>query len=139
MIFKQYDDHRADRRTAAGTDRNIVVARVLDEVPDDEKVRSEAHLGDDAELVLEPLAQRRVVRGALARRSARSAPPRRCSRKYSSAVRSGAFGLPAPDTRGRWKIFSGIRMSMRLAILTVFSHGFGKIAPELAHLFGDLT
>jgi hypothetical protein len=43
-------DDRTRRRTAAGTDGNALTARVRNEIRDDQEVRIEAHLVDDAEL-----------------------------------------------------------------------------------------
>ncbi|VCU09306.1 hypothetical protein RHODGE_RHODGE_02480 [Rhodoplanes serenus] len=48
--------HRAGPGAAARADRNAVPLRPLDEVRDDQEVAREAHAGDDAELVGEPLA-----------------------------------------------------------------------------------
>ena len=49
-------DDRAGAGAAAGTDRNALRLRPLDEVGDDQEVAGEAHLLDDAELELEALA-----------------------------------------------------------------------------------
>ena len=49
-------DERAGGRAAARADRNAAVARRLDEVVDDQEVAGVAGLRDDAELVVEPLA-----------------------------------------------------------------------------------
>ena len=49
-----------------GTDRDPVVLRELDEVPDDQEVGREAHLLDHAQLHLEPLDGRRGRRVAVA-------------------------------------------------------------------------
>ncbi len=57
-------DDRAGRGATARTDRDAVLLRVADEVPDDQEVRGEAHLLDHAELELEPgdgLGRRRVA------------------------------------------------------------------------------
>ena len=70
------------------------------------------------------------------RRSARSSPASQISRRYScvAAFSAGAVGLRHRDTAGRWKIFSGILMSMRLAISTRVIARFGQVGPQLAHL-----
>src|SRR5207237_3316356 len=52
-------DAAAAGRTASGPDSDAPFARVADEVPDDEEVGGEAHLRDDAQLVVEPLRDRR--------------------------------------------------------------------------------
>ena len=57
-------DHRADRRAAAGADRDVAVTGVLDEVPHDQEIRREPHRVDDAEFVFHPLAQGGVGRRA---------------------------------------------------------------------------
>ena len=62
--LQRVGDQRASRRTAARADRDPGVLGVLDEVPDDQEVRVEAHLVDHAELVvgaLERLGRRRVA------------------------------------------------------------------------------
>ncbi len=48
-------DDRAGRRAAPRTDRDAVLLRVADEVPDDQEVGGEAHLLDHPELELKPL------------------------------------------------------------------------------------
>ena len=48
-------DERARARAAAGTDRNTLRLRPLDEVGDDQEVAGIFHAGDDAELEFEPL------------------------------------------------------------------------------------
>ena len=55
-------DERARRRAAAGADRDVVVARPLDEVRGDEEVGGEAELVDDIHLVFQ--AGRRFPRSA---------------------------------------------------------------------------
>ena len=51
-------DAAAAGRAASGPDPNALVARVADEVPDDEEVRGEAHLRNDAQLVVETFRDR---------------------------------------------------------------------------------
>ena len=57
----EVDDLQAVRHAATGrappawTDADALLPRVPDEIPDDEEVRREAHVRDDAELVLEAL------------------------------------------------------------------------------------
>ena len=61
-------DVRHDRtgcRATPRTDRNVVVACVLDEIPYDQEVRGEAHRANDAEFVVEAFAQGRIVFRAL--------------------------------------------------------------------------
>ena len=67
---------RAGRRAATRADRDAVVLRELDEVPDDQEVGREAHPLDHAELHLEPLDRlgRRRVPVALAQALVREAP-----------------------------------------------------------------
>ena len=69
-MLEHVGDDRAGRRAAAGADRDAVLLRVADEVPDDQEVGGEAHLLDHPELELEPLdrlGRRRVaVAGAQA-------------------------------------------------------------------------
>ena len=48
-------DQRSRAGAAARTDRDAVVFRVLDEVPDHEEVAGEAHRLDDVDLALEPV------------------------------------------------------------------------------------
>ena len=50
-------DQRAGRRAAAGAHRDAVVLGPVDEVRDHDEVAGEPHLGDDAELVFEPLLE----------------------------------------------------------------------------------
>jgi hypothetical protein len=57
---------RPRRGAAAGTDGDAVVLGVLDEVPDDQEVRLEAHLLDHRQLGLEPLDRRGRGRVAVA-------------------------------------------------------------------------
>ena len=61
-------DDRAGRRSTTGTDGDPVVLGVLDEVPDDQEVRLEAHVLDHGELGLEPFERggRRRIAVALA-------------------------------------------------------------------------
>ena len=70
-------DDRAGARAAARADRNALRLRPLDEVGDDQEVAGEAHLDDDVELEVEPLAVglRRRAPGAIAGRLRQ--PPRR--------------------------------------------------------------
>src|SRR5207248_361443 len=53
-------DQRSRRRTASWPDRNAAFPRRLDEVVNDQEVSGVPRLGDDAELIVEPLAD--VVR-----------------------------------------------------------------------------
>ena len=56
-------DDGAGRRAATGADRNVVLSRPLDEVPDDQEVGGEPELTDDPLLHLQTLTGRLVVRG----------------------------------------------------------------------------
>ena len=70
-------EHVADEGAAgraAGQRGDASLAGVADEVPDDQEVRGEPHPVDDAQLVVEPLAD---LAGRGRRRSARAGPPRR--------------------------------------------------------------
>ena len=70
----EIDDTQAVRDAASrrgpttGTDTDAGVARVADDVPDDEEVGSEAHLGDHAQLEVEPLGDFGRDLRAIARR-----------------------------------------------------------------------
>ena len=77
-------DDRARRRAAARAHRNAALARGGDEVLDDEEVAGVARRVDDAELVVEPLLDRRA--GA----ACRSAAPRPGGRGRSSSASSVA-------------------------------------------------
>jgi len=55
-------------RTHDRTDTNAGVARVADDVPDDEEVGSEPHLGDHAQFEVEPLGDFGRDLRAIARR-----------------------------------------------------------------------
>ena len=57
-------DQRAGSRATSRADRNAVVARPLDEVPDDQEVAAVAHAVDHAELVFGALQRRRRDRVA---------------------------------------------------------------------------
>ena len=58
-------------RATARADRDAVVLRVVDEVPDDQEVGVEAHVVDDAELHLHPLDRLGGRRVAVAAAQAR--------------------------------------------------------------------
>ena len=64
VMRSRVGDQRAGSRAAARADRNAVVARPLDEVPDDQEVAAVAHAVDHAELVLGALERRRRDRVA---------------------------------------------------------------------------
>src|SRR5205085_6390617 len=53
---KRVSDERAGGRAAAGADWNSTLACGLDKVSDDEEVARVARLGDDAQLIVESLA-----------------------------------------------------------------------------------
>ena len=65
-------DERAGRGAAPGADRDAVVLRVFDEVPDHEEVAGEAHGLDDVDLALEAVLV--LLRLVLARGGALEAP-----------------------------------------------------------------
>ena len=50
-------DNRAGARASAWTDGDVMLARPIDEVPDDEEVVDEARAGDDAHLVVDAAAE----------------------------------------------------------------------------------
>ena len=94
-------DTAAGGRTPAGPDADAGGPGVADEVPHDEEVGRETHLGDDTELVVEPLDHRRrdgpaipvdgraephAARAAAAARGAEHAPLR------ADGCRSSACG-----------------------------------------------
>ena len=60
-------DNRAGARAAAGTDRDILAPRPVDEVPDDEEVVDETRAGDDAQLVVNAATEFRGTRLSWAR------------------------------------------------------------------------
>ena len=82
-------DERARARTAARTDRDVLVLRPFDEVGDDQEVARELHPLDDAELEVQPLGvvvlgqagrpamRREACREALARLPTQFGAPRR--------------------------------------------------------------
>ena len=49
---------RAGARTAARSDRNVVGLRPFDEIRNDQEVAGETHVGDDLELIIEPIADK---------------------------------------------------------------------------------
>ena len=53
---QEIGDDAARRRAAPRTDGDALAARILDEIPDDEKVTVIAHAVDDGKLVVEPFA-----------------------------------------------------------------------------------
>jgi hypothetical protein len=81
-------DEAAGGRSAAGADRDLPLARVADEVPDDQEVAREADAVDDRDLLVEPrlVVRERVAQAAAlgerveglaaARRSRRASPSR---------------------------------------------------------------
>ena len=85
------------RRPPARADPDAAVAGVLDEVPHHEEVGREPHLGDDAELVVDPLAgpRRGAVRRSAGGRPPRSAPGgRRPASEPSGQGNDGSAALP---------------------------------------------
>ena len=101
---RQYDDERTDRRTAPGPTGMSWSRAYLMKSQTIRKYEAEAHLHDDVELVLEPLAQRRIV-------CARSAPRRKRSQIRPAIIATTLaqilvvaasrrrVALAAPDTR----------------------------------------
>jgi hypothetical protein len=134
--LQRVGDQRSDCGAAPRSDRNVVIARVFDEIPDDEEVRGKAHLGDDVELVLQARAQRRLAGHALravTREQALFADPpqvfvivdladRRLRHRILRKVED-FLGNPNIDAIGNAR---GVLAS------------FGKVAPQLVHLLRRL-
>ena len=62
-------DDRSRRRAAPGTYRDVILSGPLEDVPDDQEVRGEAELADDALLVLQSLVRLLVPAAVLALKS----------------------------------------------------------------------
>ena len=114
-----------------GPDPDAVVLGVLDEVPHDEEVGAEAHVGDDLELVGQAVggvrraAGRPIGGGPLRRSGGAGSPWRRV--KPSGRGNSGSCGLP-----------NSMVTSARSAIHSVLSHADGDLAEQVPHLLGGL-
>ena len=89
-------DQRAGRRATARADRDALALRPLDEVGDHEEVRREAHLQDDAELVL------RLLDGA--------SPATPSGKRRSQAARRSPCGTSSPRSRPSGTGNRGIRL-----------------------------
>src|SRR6185436_20900415 len=111
-------DQAAGGRAAAGADRDLPLARVADEVPDDQEVAREADAVDDRDLLVEP---RLVVRERVAQPTARRERVERLP-PLGEAVARHLLEV-AVDREARWHVERGqVRDALEL---------------ELAHL-GDL-
>ena len=85
-------DQAADDRAAAGTDRNPAIARIADEVGDDEHVAGEAHVADDRHLAVEALVVRRLVERAAPRAQFGEARGQTLARARSISASRSTFG-----------------------------------------------
>ncbi len=105
--------HRPGARAAARPHRDALRLRPLDEVGDDQEVAGEAHRGDHAQLVFQPLGIRaRAASSAPTASMRRASPSRAMARTVSSSVRPGGpsgrpaaaacASPPSPRSAGRW-------------------------------------
>ena len=121
--------HGARSRSATGPDTDAVVLRPVDEVGDDEEVPREAHLQDDAGLVLGLLAN---LVGDAVRISVVQA-------RLDLFDQPAVLGLPLRNREPRHVVRRGVELhlaSLRDEQRVVA--GLGVIAEELAHLGGSL-
>ena len=95
-------DAAARRRPRPGPTRMLALAGVADEVPDDEEVGREPHVGDDAELVVEPLADLGRQRVAVALPGALEGQVAEVASSVAKARRAAGTGAARPcRTRSR--------------------------------------
>ena len=120
--------------SATRTDRNPVVLRPFDEVGDDQEIAGEAHLDDDVELELQPVAidlgPRAVRVGALAPRDLGQPPGEPFARIVAQLLRlAGAVAGQAGQDR------PALRRDRRTALRDVQRHvdRLGQVAEQRAH------
>ena len=119
-------DQRAGAGAAAGPDRDAVRLGPFDEVRDDQEVAGEAHLGDHADLVLQPRPV--AARGSRRRRPSRpcGAPGPRAAWRGQSRPRSGRR-RPSGETRQDRVALSAMK-AQRRAMSRVLSQASGRSA-----------
>ena len=135
--FQAVRDQRADRRPATRPHRDTPISRILDEVPHDQEIRRESHLNDDAELVFQALAQRRIRRYALAIVALKQT----FFAELAQIIRIALFGFTGTLRNGKLRQMEdlfGDAYVHSLRDLDRILTGFRKIAPKLAHLAGRL-